>query len=129
MKRPQIPPNPYTIVAASLDQPEGWVEYPLGADVIEGEPRCKAKILRTVGTVTPYKVASFFTSEPSKFHWKFDNDEAFVLLEGHIAIAFDTGERFELKAGDAISVPGGHSGICEVFVSSRKFTVVTNGSA
>jgi len=129
LKRPMIPAVPDTIVTAALDSPAGWMEYPLGADVIEGDPRCKAKLLRTVGVATPYKAVSFFTAEPSKFHWRFDHDEAFVLLEGHIAITFDTSERIELKAGDAISVPGGHTGICEVLAPSRKFTVVTSGAA
>lgn len=124
---PQIPPNPDTITQASLDSPQGWMDYPLWADVIAGDPKCRAKVLRTVGTVTPYKAVSFFTAQPSRFHWRFDNDEAFVLLEGHIAITFDSGERVELRAGDAISVPGGRQGVCEVFVPSRKFTVVTNG--
>lgn len=128
-QRPRIPANPDTITTATLNSPKGWMAYPLGADVIEGDPQCTAKVLRTVGTVTPYKAVSFFTAQPSRFHWRFDNDEAFVMLEGHIAIAFDTGERVELKAGDAISVPGGRTGVCEVFAPSRKFTVVTNGAA
>ena len=77
---PQIPPNPDTITQASLDSPQGWMDYPLRADVIVGDPKCRAKVLRTVGTVTPYKAVSFFTAQPSRFHWRFDNDEAFVLL-------------------------------------------------
>jgi len=125
----QIPPNPGTITTASLDSPQGWMDYPLGADVIAGDPQCRAKVLRTVGTKTPYKAVSFFTAQPSRFQWRFDNDEAFVLLEGHIAITFDSGERMELRAGDAISVPGGRKGVCEVFAPSRKFTVVTSGTA
>lgn len=103
------------------------MDYPLRAMFIVGDPKCRAKVLRTVGTVTPYKAVSFFTAQPSCFHWRFDNDEAFVLLEGHIVITFDSGERVELRAGDAISVPGGRQRVCEVFVPSRKFTVVTNG--
>jgi uncharacterized cupin superfamily protein len=126
---PQIPSKPDTITSASLDNPEGWMDYALGADVIEGDPQCRAKVLRTVGTVTPYKAVSFFTAQPSRFHWRFDNDEAFVLLEGHIAITFESGESVEMRAGDAISVPGGRKGVCEVFAPSRKFTVVTNGMA
>ncbi|WP_144929480.1 MULTISPECIES: cupin domain-containing protein [unclassified Pseudomonas] len=38
--------------------------------------------------------------------------KAFVLIEGRIAITLDTGERFEMKAGDAVSVPAGHTGVC-----------------
>lgn len=53
------------------------------------------KLLRTVGTRTPYKAVAFFTAEPSKFHWRFENDENFVLHEGHLAITLDTGERYE----------------------------------
>ena len=34
-----------------------------------------------------------------------------------------------MKAGDAVSFPGGHEGVCEVFTFTRKFTVVTNGAA
>ena len=127
-KNPTIPANPDTTVLAALDAPQGWMDYPLGKDVIEGDPRCRMKLLRTVGTKTPYKAVAFFTAQPSKFHWRFDNDEAFVILEGHIAITLDTGERVEMRAGDAVSFPGGHIGICEVFVPTRKFTVVTNGS-
>jgi uncharacterized protein len=102
---------------------------PLGRRCHISDPQCRAKVLRTVGTVTPYKAVSFFTAQPSRFHWRFDNDEAFVMLEGHIAITFDSGEFVEMRAGDAISVPGGRQGVCEVFLPSRKFTVVTNGTA
>lgn len=122
-----LPANPDTTVLTSIDSAEGWMPYPLGDDVIEGAPHCTMKLLRTVGTRTPYKAVAFFTAQPSTFHWRFENDESFVLLEGHLAITLDTGERFEMHAGDAISVPGGHTGICEVFSPSRKFTVVTSG--
>lgn len=124
----QVPTNPDMTVTASLNTPEGWMDYPLGDDIIAGDPRCRIKLLRTVGNKTAKKVVAFFTAEPSRFHWNFESDEAFVLLDGHIAITLDTGERFELKAGDAISFPGGHTGVCEVFAPSRKLTVVTNGA-
>jgi uncharacterized cupin superfamily protein len=113
-----FPANPDS---ASLDSPEGWLPYPLGADIIEGEPDCTMKLLRTVGTVTPYKAVAFFTAGPSTFRWHFINDEAFVLLEGRIAITLENGERTEMRAGDAVSFPGGHEGICEVFLPTRKF--------
>ena len=125
-----ILPNPIDSVAlASLDAPDGWLEYPLGNDVIEGNPDTRMKLLRTVGVKTPYKAVAFFTSQPSTFDWRFENDEAFVLLEGRIAITMDTGERFEMTAGDAVSIPAGHTGICEVLEFSRKFTVVTSATA
>ncbi|MNE00442.1 Cupin domain protein [compost metagenome] len=127
--RPKLP-NPIDSVAlASLNTPEGWLEYPLGDDVLEGNPDTRMKLLRTVGVKTPYKAVAFFTSQPSKFDWRFENDEAFVLLEGRIAITMDTGERFEMTAGDGVSIPAGHTGVCEVLEFSRKFTVVTSGSA
>ena len=127
--RPQLP-NPIDSVAlASLNTADGWLAYPLGDDVIEGNPDTKMKLLRTVGVKTPHKSVAFFTSQPAKFHWRFDNDEAFVLIEGHIAITMDTGERFEMRSGDGVSIPAGHTGVCEVFVFSRKFTVVTSGTA
>lgn len=125
---PQIPANPDTAIMANLDAPAGWMDYPLGDNLLDGTPGCRMKVLRTVGTKTAKKVVAFFTAEPSSFRWAFDNDEAFVLIEGHIAVTLDTGERFELKAGDALSVPGGHTGTCEVFMPSRKFTVVSSGA-
>ena len=115
------------VATASLDEPTGWIPYPLGDDVIDGEPNCQAKVLRTAGVRTASKVVAFFTAEPSRFQWHFVNDEAFVVLEGHLAISFDTGERFEMRAGDAISLPAGHEGTCEVYEPVRKFTVVTSG--
>lgn len=127
--RPTLP-NPIDSVAlASLDTADGWLEYPLGKDVIEGRPDTRMKLLRTVGVKTPHKSVAFFTSRPAKFHWRFDNDEAFVLIEGRIAITMDSGERFEMTAGDAVSIPAGHTGVCEVLEFSRKFTVVTSGIA
>lgn len=69
--------------------PEGWLAYPLGEDVIAGQPDTKMKLLRPVGVKTPHKSVAFFTSQPAKFHWRFDNDEAFVLIEGKIAITMD----------------------------------------
>jgi uncharacterized cupin superfamily protein len=126
-KRPMLP-NPVDSVArASLDTPDGWLEYPLGDDVISGNPDPRMKLLRTIGVKTPYKSVAFFTSQPGKFLWKFEHDEAFVLLEGRIAITMDTDERIEMMAGDAVSIPGGHTGVCEVLEFSRKFTVVSSG--
>ena len=127
--RPQLP-NPIDSVAqASLNTADGWLAYPLGDDVIQGNPDTQMKLLRTVGVKTPYKAVAFFTSQPGKFHWRFDNDEAFVLIEGHIVITMDTGERLEMRAGDGVSLPAGHTGVCEVLQFSRKFTVVTSGIA
>lgn len=123
---PVVPVNPDTVTTAALDRGE-WAPYPLGEDTIEGEPNCRTKVLRTTGVRTPTKVVAFFTAEPSTFTWRFVNDEAFVLLEGHLAITLETGERHEMRAGDAISLPAGHEGVCEVFEPSRKFTVVTSG--
>ena len=125
-KLPTIPELIDSTTLASIDAAEGWIDYPLGDDAIDGDAQCKMKLLRTVGTKTPKKAVAFFAAEPSTFKWHFDDDEAFVLLEGHLAITLDTGERFEMRPGDAISVPGGHTGECEVFEPSRKFTVVTN---
>lgn len=125
--RPTLP-NPITAVSvASLNAPKGWLPYPMGGDIIEGNPDPQMKVLRTVGVKTPHKSVAFFTSAPGKFHWRFENDEAFVLLEGRIAITMENGERFELGAGDGISIPAGLKGVCEVFEYSRKFTVVTSG--
>jgi uncharacterized cupin superfamily protein len=121
-----VPTDVDSVSTASLDG-DGWHPYDLGDDVVTGDPGTKAKLLRTVGVRTPTKVVAFFSAEPSTFHWHFVNDEAFVLLEGHLAITLDTGERFELRAGDAISLPAGHDGVCEVYAPSRKFTVVTSG--
>jgi len=127
--RPILPSPVDTVVQASLDTDQGWLDYPLGTDLIEGTPATKMKLLRTVGVKTPHKSVAFFTSQPGKFHWRFENDEAFVMLEGHISILMDTGERIEAKAGDAVSIPAGHTGICEVYEFSRKFTVVSSGTA
>ena len=120
-----IPADPDTIAATSLED-DGWVPYPLGDDVISGEPNTHANILRTVGVKTPTLAASFFSAEPSTFKWDFPNDESFVLLEGRVAITFDTGERFDLHPNDAISIPAGRAATCEVYEPSRKFTVVTS---
>jgi uncharacterized cupin superfamily protein len=121
-----IPADPNTVAVKSLDD-DGWIPYDLGDDVLSGEPDTKANILRTVGVKTPTLAASFFSADPSTFKWDFPNDESFVLLEGHIAITFDTGERFDLRPNDAISIPAGRTGTCEVYEPSRKFTVVTSG--
>ncbi|WP_130928760.1 cupin domain-containing protein [Pseudomonas sp. Sample_20] len=122
-------PNPISSVStASLDAPEGWLTYPIGDDVIAGDPAPQMKLLRTVGVKTPHKSVAFFTSNPGQFHWRFENDEAFVLLEGKIALTMDDGERFEMGPGDAVSIPAGRTGVCEVFEFSRKFTVVTSGA-
>ena len=121
-----IPADPNTVAVKSLDD-DGWIPYDLGDDVLSGEPDTKANILRTVGVKTPTLAASSFSADPSTFKWDFPNDESFVLLEGHIAITFDTGERFDLRPNDAISIPAGRTGTCEVYEPSRKFTVVTSG--
>jgi uncharacterized protein len=121
-----LPANPDTVAVASLDD-EGWVPYDLAKDTLSGEPNTQIRLLRTAGVKTAYQAVAFFSSEPATFNWEFVNDEAFVLIEGHLEIKLDTGERFEMHAGDAISIPAGHTGVCEVFEPSRKFTVVTSG--
>ncbi len=129
MKTRPLLPNPITSISrASLDTPDGWLPYPLGDDVLEGQPDTRMKLLRTVGVKTPHKSVAFFTSQPAKFHWRFDNDEPFVLNEGKIVITMDDGERHEMGPGDAISIPAGRTGVCEVLEFSRKFTVVTSGA-
>ncbi|MFG2193347.1 cupin domain-containing protein [Streptomyces sp. NPDC048639] len=122
---PALPPDPDSVTTAALDR-GGWSPYPLGEDVVEGEPDCRIKVLRTVGVRTPTKVVAFFTAEPSAFRWHFVNDEAFVLLEGRLTLTLDTGELYEMRAGDARSLPGGREGLCEVHEPSRKFTVVSS---
>jgi uncharacterized protein len=120
-----IPADPDTVTVAALDG-DGWIPYDLGDDLISGEPDTRMRLLRTTGVKTPIKQVAFFSSNPGTFHWDFANDEAFVLIEGHLAITMDTGQRYELRAGDAISLPAGHTGTCEVYEPSRKFTVVTS---
>lgn len=71
---------------------------------------------------------AFFTSRPAKFHWRFENDEAFVLIEGRIAITMDTGERFEMVAGMPYRFRLGTRGLRGLRVQP-KFTVVTSGIA
>jgi uncharacterized protein len=120
-----IPADPDTVTVAALDG-DGWIPYDLGDDLISGEPDTRMRLLRTTGVKTPIKQVAFFSSNPGTFHWDFANDEAFVLIEGHLALTMDTGQRYELPAGDAISLPAGHTGTCEVYEPSRKFTVVTS---
>jgi hypothetical protein len=40
-----IPANPDTIAAKSLDD-DGWIPYPLGDDVLSGEPNTEGALLR-----------------------------------------------------------------------------------
>jgi len=123
-----LPKNPNSVVTADLNTQQGWTHYSLGDDVIDGDPNFQIKLLRTVGVSTHKNSVSFFTAEPSKFVWKFDHDESFVLLEGHISITMDSGEKYDIKPSQALSIPGGSNGVCEVFVASKKFTVVTSGN-
>lgn len=123
-----LPKDPKSVVSADLNTAQGWSNYSLGDDVIDGDPNCRIKLLRTVGVSTQKHSASFFTAEPSKFVWKFDHDESFVLIEGHISITMNNGEKYDIKPGQALSIPGGSNGVCEVYVASRKFTVVTSGN-
>ncbi|EPG73661.1 PF05899 family protein [Leptospira fainei serovar Hurstbridge str. BUT 6] len=100
------------------------VPYPI-AEIIEGNPDAKIKVLRTKGARTNLQHVSVISAQPSKFHYKFQYDEAFQLIHGHLTILLDSGEQIEMRPGDILTVPAGHDSIFEIYEPSLKFVVVT----
>lgn len=121
----QIPQNPSSPVWGDVNEPEGWLEYPLLDDVISGAPDCRVKLLRTIGVTTKELKACFFSADVSVFNWVFEQDESFVLLDGHLSLTMSDGVKYEVTPGQALSIAGGTHAVCSVLKPSRKFTVVT----
>lgn len=104
----------------------GEVEYqPM---LIDGEQVGEADTLRDEGSRGNAHEACFWrTHAPAQYEYFFSGDESFYVLEGSVTIELmETGERVELRAGDAASFPMGTRSIWTFGEPFKKFTVISS---
>ena len=71
--------------------------------------------------------ACLWRSDPAKYDYLFDGDEAFHVLEGAATVDLpDTDERVELRAGDVAYFSAGTRSVWTITQPFKKFTVIAN---
>jgi uncharacterized cupin superfamily protein len=71
--------------------------------------------------------ACLWRSDPATYHYLFENDEAFHVVEGAATIELpDTGERIDLRIGDIAYFSAGTRSIWTITQRFKKFTVIAN---
>ena len=79
-------------------------------------------------TSTPTLAQQFFcglwTSTSGKWRVRYTEHEFCVLIEGRVRIESVTGDRYELRAGDAFVVPAGFEGTWEVAEPCKKWYAI-----
>jgi len=63
------------------------------------------QVLAQSGAVTIERIVSNGQASPPEFWYDQDREEWVLLLQGEAALAFDTGETREMKAGDYFLIP------------------------
>ena len=122
--------QPNEAVEFRLDDSKGWVDYPPEpGQIIEGEPRCRIKLIRTIGAATPMHRASLIDISPGKFRWRFAGDESWIVLQGRCVITLDNGRVLDCAKGHLGSVPAGHDSVWDVTEHFVKFVVNTSARA
>jgi len=82
-------------------------------------PRTRVSNQYTDGTQQFF--CGLWTSTSGKWRVRYTENEFCVLIEGRVRIESVTGERHDLKAGDAFVVPAGFEGTWEVAEPCKKW--------
>jgi uncharacterized cupin superfamily protein len=61
-----------------------------------------------------------WTKEVSEFPWYYDDQEQFLVLEGHVIVTPEGGEPVEINVGDFVTCPAGMSCTWQVLEPIRK---------
>ncbi len=92
---------------------------PSPENILAGIPRARAS--NQYGEGTQQFFCGIWTSTSGKWRVRYTEHEFCVLIEGRVRIESVTGEKHELRAGDAFVVPAGFEGIWEVTEPCKKW--------
>ena len=87
--------------------------------ILSGIPR--VRVSNQFSDPTQQFFCGFWSSTSGKWRVRYTEYELCVLIEGRVRIESVTGERHDLKAGDAFVVPAGFEGTWEVAEPCKKW--------
>ncbi len=90
--------------------------------ILSGIPRTRVSNQFTDGTQQFF--CGLWSSTSGKWRVRYTENEFCVLIEGRVRIESVTGEKHELRAGDAFVVPSGFEGTWEVMEPAKKWYAV-----
>jgi uncharacterized cupin superfamily protein len=92
---------------------------PSPENILAGIPRTRVSNQYTEPTQQFF--CGIWTSTAGKWRVRYTEHEFCVIIEGRVRIESVTGEKHELRAGDAFVVPAGFEGIWEVTEPCKKW--------
>ena len=95
---------------------------PSPENILAGIPRARASNQYTEPTQQFF--CGIWTSTSGKWRVRYTEHEFCVIIEGRVRIESVTGEKHELRAGDAFVVPAGFEGIWEVTEPCKKWYAI-----
>ena len=100
----------------------GESSNPAPERILAGIPR--ARVANQYSDTSQQFFCGIWTSTAGKWRVRYTEHEFCVLIEGRMRIEAATGERYELRAGDAFIVPAGFEGTWEVVEPSKKWYAI-----
>ena len=95
---------------------------PSPENILAGIPRARAS--NQYSEPTQQFFCGLWTSTIGKWRVRYTEHEFCVLIEGRVRIESVTGEKHEMRAGDAFVVPAGFEGIWEVIEPCKKWYAI-----
>jgi uncharacterized protein len=90
--------------------------------ILAGIPRARAA--NQYADTSQQFFCGIWTSTAGKWRVRYTEHEFCVIIEGRMRIESASGERHELRAGDAFVVPAGFEGTWEVMEPSKKWYAI-----
>ncbi|HEX4243734.1 MAG TPA: cupin domain-containing protein [Steroidobacteraceae bacterium] len=100
----------------------GESSNPAPENILSGIPRARASNQFTDGTQQFF--CGVWTSTAGKWRVRYTEHELCVLIEGRVRLESSSGQRHELRAGDAFVVPAGFEGTWEVTEPCKKWYAI-----
>jgi uncharacterized protein len=88
-------------------------------NILAGIPR--ARVSNQYADASQQFFCGIWTSTAGKWRVRYTEHEFCVIIEGRLRIESVSGEKYELKAGDAFVVPAGFEGVWEVSEPTKKW--------
>jgi uncharacterized cupin superfamily protein len=94
-------------------------------DMIEGTQVGEFRGLEPAAGATVALDACVWRSDPARYDYLFENDEAFHVVEGAATVELlDTGETIDLRVGDIAYFSAGTRSVWTITEPFKKFTVI-----
>ena len=100
---------------------------PAPEKILSGIPR--ARVANQFADASGQFFCGLWTSSAGKWRIRYTENEFCVILEGRSRIESSSGERCEVRAGDAFVVPAGFEGTWEVLEPSKKWYAIFEAKA